>query len=138
MNLIFLLIGLSLLVFGAELIIRGSISFGKKLKVSLFTSANIGIPPSIEIASALDANVKDEKQRTPLMWLASDYSSSKHRDGTQYQYISGKMVSICHMLIDAGADPYATDFYGMTALHWACESGHGGIVQLLLEKKMHL
>ena len=36
MNLIFLFIGLGLLVFGAELIIRGSISFGKKLKVSLF------------------------------------------------------------------------------------------------------
>ena len=47
----------------------------------------------------LDANVKDEKQRTPLMWLASDYSSSNivivHNIN-----ISGKMVSICHMLID--------------------------------------
>jgi len=80
----------------------------------------------------LDANVKDEKQRTPLMWLASDYSSSKHRDGTQYQYISGKMVSICHMLIDAGADPYATDFYGMTALHWAAASGWHDLVAVLL------
>ena len=36
MNLIFLFIGLVLLIFGAEIIIRGSVSLGKKLKVSLF------------------------------------------------------------------------------------------------------
>ena len=36
MNSIFLLIGLGFLILGAELIIRGSVSFGKKLKVSLF------------------------------------------------------------------------------------------------------
>ena len=34
MNLIFLFIGLFLLIFGAEIIIRGSVSLGKKLKVS--------------------------------------------------------------------------------------------------------
>ena len=33
MNLILLFIGLALLIFGAEIIIRGSISLGKKLKV---------------------------------------------------------------------------------------------------------
>ena len=36
MNLLFLLIGLILLVVGAEIVIRGSVSFGKKLNVSLF------------------------------------------------------------------------------------------------------
>ena len=36
MNLFFLLVGLGLLIFGAEIIIRGSVSFGKKLNVSLF------------------------------------------------------------------------------------------------------
>ena len=36
MNLIFLLVGLSILILGAEIIIRGSVSFGKRLNVSLF------------------------------------------------------------------------------------------------------
>jgi len=35
-NLIFLLVGLSILILGAEIIIRGSVSFGKRLNVSLF------------------------------------------------------------------------------------------------------
>ena len=35
-NLFFLLIGLSLLIAGAEIVIRGSVSLGKKLNVSLF------------------------------------------------------------------------------------------------------
>ena len=60
MNLIFLLIGLSLLVLGADLIIRGSISFGKKLKVSLFAigvviiSGGTSLP---ELASSINAVV---------------------------------------------------------------------------------
>ena len=60
MNLIFLFIGLALLVFGAELIIRGSISFGKKLKVSLFAigvviiSGGTSLP---ELASSINAVV---------------------------------------------------------------------------------
>ena len=60
MNLIFLFIGLGLLVFGAELIIRGSISFGKKLKVSLFAigivivSGGTSLP---ELASSINAVV---------------------------------------------------------------------------------
>ena len=62
MNLIFLFIGLGLLVFGAELIIRGSISFGKKLKVSLFAigvviiSGGTSLP---ELASSINAVVKN-------------------------------------------------------------------------------
>ena len=36
MNLIFLLFGFSILILGAEIIIRGSVSFGKRLNVSLF------------------------------------------------------------------------------------------------------
>ena len=60
MNLIFLFIGLGLLVFGAELIIRGSISFGKKLKVSLFAigvfiiAGGTSLP---ELASSINAVV---------------------------------------------------------------------------------
>lgn len=80
----------------------------------------------------INPDVKDEKQRTPLMWLASDYISPKHRAGSQYQYISGKMVSICHMLIEAGANPYERDSYGMTALHWAAASGWHDLVAVLL------
>ncbi len=58
MNLIFLLIGLSLLVFGAELIIRGSISFGKKLKVSLFAIGVVIVAGGTslpELASSINA-----------------------------------------------------------------------------------
>ena len=58
MNLIFLLIGLSLLVLGADLIIRGSISFGKKLKVSLFAIGVVIIAGGTslpELASSINA-----------------------------------------------------------------------------------
>ena len=58
MNLIFLLIGLSFLVFGAELIIRGSISFGKKLKVSLFAIGVVIVAGGTslpELASSINA-----------------------------------------------------------------------------------
>ena len=60
MNLIFLFIGLGLLVFGAELIIRGSISFGKKLQVSLFAIGVVIIAGGTslpELASSINAVV---------------------------------------------------------------------------------
>jgi len=59
-NLIFLFIGLGLLVFGAELIIRGSISFGKKLKVSLSAIGVVIIAGGTslpELASSINAVV---------------------------------------------------------------------------------
>jgi len=59
-NLIFLLIGLSLLILGADLIIRGSVSFGKKLKVSLFTIGVVIIAGGTslpELASSINAVV---------------------------------------------------------------------------------
>ena len=62
MNLILLLIGLSLLVLGAELIIRGSISFGKKLKVSLFAIGVVIIAGGTslpELASSINAVIKN-------------------------------------------------------------------------------
>ena len=62
MNLIFLFVGLGLLVFGAELIIRGSISFGKKLKVSLFAIGVVIIAGGTslpELASSINAVIKN-------------------------------------------------------------------------------
>ena len=62
MNLIFLFIGLGLLVFGAELIIRGSISFGKKLQVSLFAIGVVIIAGGTslpELASSINAVIKN-------------------------------------------------------------------------------
>jgi len=59
-NLIFLLIGLSLLILGADLIIRGSVSFGKKLKVSLFAIGVVIIAGGTslpELASSINAVV---------------------------------------------------------------------------------
>ena len=58
MNLIFLFIGLSLLIFGAEIVIRGSISFGKKLKVSLFAIGVVIVAGGTslpELASSINA-----------------------------------------------------------------------------------
>ena len=58
MNLFFLLIGLGFLILGAELIIRGSVSFGKKLKVSLFAIGVVivgGGTSLPELASSINA-----------------------------------------------------------------------------------
>lgn len=53
-----LLIGLALLIFGAEIIIRGSISLGKKLKVSLFAIGVVIVAGGTslpELASSINA-----------------------------------------------------------------------------------
>ncbi|MDC1054337.1 calcium/sodium antiporter [Alphaproteobacteria bacterium] len=58
MNLILLFIGLTLLIFGAEIIIRGSISLGKKLKVSLFAIGVVIVAGGTslpELASSINA-----------------------------------------------------------------------------------
>ena len=60
MNLILLFIGLALLIFGAEIIIRGSISLGKKLKVSLFAIGVVIVAGGTslpELASSINAVV---------------------------------------------------------------------------------
>ena len=58
MNLILLFIGLALLIFGAEIIIRGSISLGKKLKVTLFAIGVVIVAGGTslpELASSINA-----------------------------------------------------------------------------------
>lgn len=58
MNLILLFIGLALLIFGAEIIIRGSICLGKKLKVSLFAIGVVIVAGGTslpELASSINA-----------------------------------------------------------------------------------
>ena len=58
MNLIFLFIGLVLLIIGAEIIIRGSVSLGKKLKVSLFAIGVVIVAGGTslpELASSINA-----------------------------------------------------------------------------------
>ena len=60
MNLIFLFIGLVLLIFGADIIIRGSVSLGKKLKVSLFAIGVVIVAGGTslpELASSINAVV---------------------------------------------------------------------------------
>ena len=62
MNLIFLFIGLALLIFGAEIIIRGSVSLGKKLKVSLFAIGVVIVAGGTslpELASSINAVITD-------------------------------------------------------------------------------
>ena len=62
MNLILLFIGLALLILGAEIIIRGSISLGKKLKVSLFAIGVVIVAGGTslpELASSINAVLID-------------------------------------------------------------------------------
>ena len=62
MNLFLLIIGLALLIFGAELIIRGSVSFGIKLKVSLFAIGVVIVAGGTslpELASSINAVLID-------------------------------------------------------------------------------
>jgi len=61
-NLFFLIIGLTLLIFGAELIIRGSVSFGRRLKVSLFAIGVVIVAGGTslpELASSINAVLID-------------------------------------------------------------------------------
>jgi cation:H+ antiporter len=61
-NLFFLIIGLALLIFGAELIIRGSVSFGRKIKVSLFAIGVVIVAGGTslpELASSINAVLID-------------------------------------------------------------------------------
>ena len=62
MSLFLLIIGLTLLIFGAELIIRGSVSFGRRLKVSLFAIGVVIVAGGTslpELASSINAVLID-------------------------------------------------------------------------------
>ena len=62
MNLFLLIIGLAFLILGAELIIRGSVSFGKKLNVSLFAIGVVIVAGGTslpELASSINAVVSN-------------------------------------------------------------------------------
>ncbi len=62
MNLFLLIIGLTFLILGAELIIRGSVSFGKKLNVSLFAIGVVIVAGGTslpELASSINAVVSN-------------------------------------------------------------------------------
>ena len=62
MNLFLLIFGLALLILGAEIIIRGSVSFGKKLRVSLFAIGVVIVAGGTslpELASSINAVVSN-------------------------------------------------------------------------------
>ena len=62
MNLIFLLVGLALLIFGAEIVVRGSVSLGKKFNVSLFSIGIVIVAGGTslpELASAINAVISN-------------------------------------------------------------------------------
>ena len=62
MNLFLLIFGLALLILGAELIIRGSVSFGRKLRVSLFAIGVVIVAGGTslpELASSINAVVSN-------------------------------------------------------------------------------
>ena len=58
MDLLYLIVGLIILVLGAEIVIRGSVSFGKKLKISLFAIGVVIVAGGTslpELASSINA-----------------------------------------------------------------------------------
>ena len=62
MNLFLLIFGLAILILGAELIIRGSVSFGRKLRVSLFAIGVVIVAGGTslpELASSINAVVSN-------------------------------------------------------------------------------
>ena len=62
MDLLYLIIGLLILVGGAEIVIRGSVSFGKKLNISLFAIGAVIVAGGTslpELASSINAVVND-------------------------------------------------------------------------------
>ena len=62
MDLLYLIIGLLILVCGAEIVIRGSVSFGKKLNISLFAIGVVIVAGGTslpELASSINAVVND-------------------------------------------------------------------------------
>ena len=64
MNLFLLIFGLALLILGAELIIRGSVSFGRKLRVSLFAIGVVIVAGGTslpELASSINAVVSNHQ-----------------------------------------------------------------------------
>ena len=62
MDLLYLIIGLSLLVAGAEIVIKGSVSFGKKLNISLFAIGVVIVAGGTslpELASSINAVINN-------------------------------------------------------------------------------
>jgi cytohesin len=69
------------------------------------------------IAKGADANIRDNKDRTPLH-IAAWYAASKN-------------PKIVELLLSKGADINAKDNNSKTALSYAMENGHTSIVELL-------
>ena len=62
MDLLYLIFGLLILVTGAEFVIRGSVSFGKKLNISLFTIGVVVVAGGTslpELASSINAVINN-------------------------------------------------------------------------------
>jgi hypothetical protein len=75
------------------------------------------------------ANIRDDNQRTPLMW-ASYLNIS---DTTRVAEIDSKRAAIVDILIQKGANLNAQDEHGFTALTWASWSGLTKTAQRLIE-----
>ena len=78
MNLFLLIFGLALLILGAELIIRGSVSFGRKLRVSLFAIGVVIVAGGTslpELASSINAVVSNHPDLAVGAVIGSNFAN---------------------------------------------------------------
>lgn len=57
---------------------------------------------------------------------------------TTHSAFDGLFLKITKILLENGADPNKTDYYGHTPLHRAASKGNAKIVKLLLEHQVDL
>ena len=84
-----------------------------------------GLPKNVRVVSwtalAESVNVANGKGMRPLHFLAKGVPSDAS-------------IRLCAWLLESGADDKAVDNTGMTALHYAAETGNKGIVKLLVQR----
>ncbi|KAH9320528.1 hypothetical protein KI387_015167 [Taxus chinensis] len=101
------------------------------------------------ISKGVDVNAEDSSGYTPLHYAARNghvqaclillkngaLANKKTRSGqatSLHRAAYAGHEEVVKVLIDAGADPYAQDFYGSTSLHKAVDQGHQRIISTLI------
>jgi ankyrin repeat protein len=93
-----------------------------------FQNKNLGAATYEEFVKAR-ANVRDDQQRTPLMWA----SYANLSDAERLEKIDDARTAMVELLVQKGANINAQDEHGWTPLLWASWSGLNKTAQRLVE-----